>query len=82
MTAAPRLSPIWIVPIEAARALAPESTIERLRWLEMEGVTFRQSAMMMVAGRGFVTEILFDRPCAVGNVSLRFQTGVPVRENG
>lgn len=82
MNAPPRLSPIWLLPIEAARSLAPESIAERMRWLEMQGVTFRQSALMMVIGRSFVAEILFDRPCELGNVSLRFQTGVPVRENG
>ncbi|MDP1964002.1 MAG: hypothetical protein Q8K93_17580 [Reyranella sp.] len=77
-----KLSPVWPVPVEAARALAPEVVAGRLLGLEAAGVTFRQTAMMMVIRQGLVAEILFDRPAPDGALSLRFQTPVHLRENG
>lgn len=76
-----RISPVWVVPVEAARAIAGPTVCERLLQLEAQGVDFKQMAMMTALNGRVVAIIDFVRPSPEGKTGLRFQTSVHLREN-
>ncbi len=77
-----RISPVWVAPVEVARAMAPPQVRMRLIGLEALGVRFRQSAFLMAVGGRVVACVEFVDPCPDGKTALQFQTGVALRENG